>query len=85
MSAALSSPRKTYLEEISFFDEGVASAVREYLNVAMWHASPRGVCKAIGEYLQSEKAAVEIMGIDAILCDLQEKRKRFQKGQPADE
>jgi hypothetical protein len=62
-----------------FFDEGVTLAVREYLNVAMWHASPRGVCKAIGEYLQSEKAAVEIMGIDAILCDLQEKGKAISE------
>jgi hypothetical protein len=62
-----------------FFDEGIALAVREYLNVAMWHASPRGVCKAIGEYLQSEKAAVEIMGIDAILCDLQEKGKAISE------
>ena len=47
-------------------------AVREYLNVAMWHASPKGVCEAVGNYLQSEKSAVDMMGINEVPCDGQE-------------
>ena len=60
-----------------FFDEGVALAVREYLNVAMWHACPKGVCKAVSEYLQSERSAVQMMGIDEFLSDRQEKGKEI--------
>jgi hypothetical protein len=58
-----------------FFDEGVVLAVREYLNVAMWHASPKGVCEAVSEYLQSERSAVQMMGIDEVPCDGQENSK----------
>ena len=58
-----------------FFDEGVALAVREYLNVAMWHASPKGVCEAVNNYLQSEKSAVDMMGINEVPCDGQENGK----------
>ena len=58
-----------------FFDEGIALAVREYLNVAMWHASPKGVCEAVGNYLQSEKSAVDMMGINEVPCDGQENGK----------
>ncbi|KAA8893515.1 hypothetical protein FN846DRAFT_978478, partial [Sphaerosporella brunnea] len=40
-----------------FDDEGVALAVREYLNTAMWHASPKGICDAVAAHLQSKNAA----------------------------
>jgi hypothetical protein len=58
-----------------FFDEGVALAVREYLNTAMWHTSPKGVCEAVSKQLQSENSAVDIMRIDAVLCNTQTGRK----------
>lgn len=58
-----------------FFDEGVALAVREYLNTAMWRASPKGVCEAVANHLQSENSAVSIMRIDAVLCNSQKGRK----------
>lgn len=58
-----------------FFDEGVALAVREYLNTAMWHASPKGVCEAVSKHLQSENSAIDIMRIDAVLCNSQTGRK----------
>jgi hypothetical protein len=50
-----------------FDDEGVALAVREYLNTAMWHASAQGVCDAVATHLQSQNAAVDVMQIDAVL------------------
>jgi len=52
-----------------FFDEGVALAVREYLNTAMWRASRKGVCEAIAKHLQSETSALELMGIGDVLCE----------------
>ena len=57
-----------------FFDEGVTLAVREYLNTAMWRASPRGVCEAVARHMQSQNSAVEIMRINSVLCDSQEGR-----------
>jgi len=54
-----------------FFHEGVALAVREYLNIAMWRASPKGVCEAVAKHLQSKNSAVNIMGIDEVLCSSQ--------------
>jgi hypothetical protein len=50
-----------------FDDEGVALAVREYLNTAMWHASAKGVCDAVAAHLQSQNAAVDVMPLDAVL------------------
>ena len=47
-----------------YFEEGVLLAVREYLNVARWHA---GICEAVAKHLQEANAAVDIMRIDAIL------------------
>lgn len=58
-----------------FFDEGIVLAVREYLNVAMWHASPKGLCEAVANHLQSVNAAVDIMRIDAVLRNSQTGRK----------
>ena len=49
-------------------------AVREYLNTAMWHASPKGVCEAVAKYLQSENSAVHIMQVDSVLCNSQKGR-----------
>jgi hypothetical protein len=62
-----------------FFDEGVALAVREYLNTAMWHTSAKGVCEAIAKHLQSENSAVDIMRIDAILRNSQTGRKGISR------
>jgi hypothetical protein len=62
-----------------FFDEGVSLAVREYLNTAMWHASPKGVCEAVSKQLQSENAAVDMMRIDAILCNSRTGRKSISE------
>jgi hypothetical protein len=50
-----------------FFDEGILLAVREYLNVARWHASPKGICEVVAKELQEANAAVDIMRIDAVL------------------
>ena len=58
-----------------FFDEGVTLAVREYLNTAMWRASPRGVCEAVAKHMQSENSVVDIMKINSVLCNSQEGRK----------
>jgi hypothetical protein len=41
-------------------------AVREYLNTAMWHANPRGICEAVKTYLQSQ-TTYDVMQIDAVL------------------
>jgi hypothetical protein len=49
-------------------DEGVILAVREYLNTALWHANPWGVCTAVQGYLQS-KSVYNIMQIDSILTN----------------
>jgi hypothetical protein len=49
-------------------------AVREYLNIAMWHASPKGVCEAIAKHLQSKNSAVDIMQVNTVLCNSQEGR-----------
>ena len=64
-----------------FFHEGVALAVREYLNIAMWCASPKGVCEAVAKHLQSENSAVNIMGIDEVLCSSQKGGKGVQNEQ----
>ena len=45
----------------------------------MWHASPKGVCEVVGRYLQSEKSAVEMMGINEVPCDGQEKGKAISR------
>ena len=37
----------------------------------MWRASPKGVCEAVAKHLQSENSAVNIMGIDEVLCSSQ--------------
>ena len=50
-----------------YFEEGILLAVREYLNVARWHASPKGICEAVAKHLQEANAAVDIMRIDAVL------------------
>jgi len=51
-----------------FDDEGVILAVREYLNTALWHANPRGVCEAVQQYLQN-RSVYDVMQIDKILSD----------------
>ena len=50
-----------------YFEEGILLAVREYLNVARWHASPKGIWEAVAKHLQEANAAVDIMRIDAVL------------------
>jgi hypothetical protein len=50
-----------------FFDEGILLAVREYLNVARWHASSKGICEVVAKHLQEANAAVDIMRIGAVL------------------
>ena len=51
-----------------FNDEGVILAVREYLNTAMWKASPRGICDTVKVHLQSNKM-YDVMQIDKVLHD----------------
>jgi hypothetical protein len=46
----------------------------------MRHASPKGVCEVVGRHLQSEKSAVEMMGINEVPCDGQEKGKAREDG-----
>ena len=58
-----------HIKRMSLFDdEGVTLAVREYLNTALWHANPRGVCSAVQQYLQNQ-SVYNIMQIDSILSD----------------
>jgi hypothetical protein len=51
----------------------------EYLNTAMWHVSPKGVCEAVSNYLQSKNSAVKIMQIDTTLCNSQNGEKEISE------
>ena len=47
--------------------EGILLVVREYLNVARWHPSPKGICEVVAKQLQEANTAVDIMRTDAVL------------------
>jgi len=62
-----------------FFDEGIVLAVREYLNTARWHVSPKGICEVVAKQLQNVNAAVDIMRIDAVLHNSQTGRQSISE------